>query len=173
MQTTLRDIETEAKEAQREMIDTGKPVHIETEPSAIYSKQQYETGAVLYILLPQHKIALPYTAHTAQEQILHALIKCKDVTSSQDYTDYPIVTHKQLAMWYASFEILPILKTIPVYKPAAICSGWEQQQIKKSKNWSGTVVKTVAKLEKLKDNPFYQRLPLEQQKTVRQKELSS
>ena len=156
MQT--KDIEQQATQAIDSMVATGDRAEIDTLPSSIYEKQQYETGSTLYIILPKHSKAIPYKVSTAADQVLQALIACKDVTSSQEYTDYPIVTHRQLEMWYADYEIQAVLKTVPVHKPKAICSGWELRQVEDKMTCTASVAKAQARLLALDKNPFYAKL---------------
>lgn len=147
---------------------TVEALTADTMPAGIYTKQEYSGASALYVILPQHKVAIPYCKETKTLSILiEQLVDHGDMKSSQMMADYPIVTHNQLEMWYIDYEIVAVLRNIEVYKPAKALSGWEirRRQDKVDKHRGHT--KLINKINETRANPFWQSLSEDKQKQFR------
>ena len=146
------------EEKTRQVVETGDIVELGKLPQALYTKQEYSGSSSLYVILPQHKVAIPYSQkHQAKlvSTIADTLAKKSDLKSSQAVTDYPIVTHVQLEMWYTDYEIVEQLVTIEVYKQPKTMSGWEQRRLKERKQAQYGHSKLVEQMEELRKDPYY------------------
>ena len=126
-------------------------------PQEIYSKKEYCSDSMLYLIVPQHKIAIPYgKAITPKllETLADILVQKGDLQSSQTITDYPIVTHIQLDMWYSDYEQIEQLKVIPVYKPRKALSGWEELRKTKTRRAYVNTVKVMKEKEEARVDLF-------------------
>lgn len=137
-----------------------------TMPAGIYTKQEYSTDSALYMILPQHRIAIPYGSNT-QALLVDQLVEQGDITSPQDMKSYPIVTKPQLEQWYTDYDIITKLVNITVYKPKKALSGWEQRQLKDKVDKHRGHLKHIEKQNKLLSNPFFHTLSPEQQEKLR------
>jgi uncharacterized protein YnzC (UPF0291/DUF896 family) len=126
-------------------------------PQEIYSKKEYCSDSMLYLIVPQHKVAIPYGNSITPkllETLADTLVKHGDVQSSQTITDYPIVTHVQLDMHYSDYEQIEQLKIIPVYKPRKALSGWEELRKQKTRKSYLNTVKVMQEKEASRVDPF-------------------
>ena len=123
---------------------------------AIYTRTEYNADDSLYLILPLHEVAIPY--HQGEEHLLETLaltlVKRGDITSSQSLSDYPIVTSTQLTLWFPTYEKVPLLKTIPVYKPRPALSGWELRRREETRRERANLRKLLAEREADRLDPF-------------------
>jgi hypothetical protein len=136
-----------------------------TMPAGIYTKQEYSTDSALYMILPQHRIAIPYGSDT-QALLVDQLVEEADITSPQEMTAYPIVTKPQLEQWYGDYVIVTKLVNVTVFKPKKALSGWELRQYKDKVDKHRGHLKHIEKQNKLKGNPFFSTLTPEQQEKL-------
>ena len=126
-------------------------------PQEIYSREEYCSDSMLYLIMPQHEVAIPYGRSVTPlllETIADTLLKNRDVKSSQIASDYPIVTHVQLEMWYSHYKMIEQLKVVEVYKPTSALSGWELQRKKETHAAAFATAKKVAEFKADKIDMF-------------------
>jgi hypothetical protein len=126
-------------------------------PQEVYSKQEYCSDSMLYLIVPKHKVAIPYGSEVTPklvETLATTLLDHSDVQSSQTPTDYPIVTHVQLEMHYSDYTMVEQLKVIPVYKPRKALSGWEERAKTATRRAHLDSVKYMKEKELARLDPF-------------------
>ena len=126
-------------------------------PQEVYSKEEYCSDSMLYLIMPLHEIAIPYGRQVTPkllETIADTLVKKGDLKSSQVATDYPVVTHVQLDLWYSHYTMVEQLKIIEVYKPIKALSGWDLLRKKQTRSDHSASVKAVREFKADKADMF-------------------
>lgn len=157
----------EIEQSIKDMLDKGVAIELGNIPEAIYTKHEYSGKDSLYIIIPQHKTAIPLHGRNLQATIVKVLVDNKDLKSSQDITDYPIVTDNHINLWYSDYNIVEHLVVVEVYKQRATLSGWEQRKIKDRQNAKRGHSKLFAKLKELEQDPFYAIMSEDEQRAYR------
>jgi hypothetical protein len=150
-----------------EQIQTGIPIKLSSVPQALYTRQEYSGASALYIILPEHKTAIPYNKSTPN-LLAQTLVDLHDLKSPDSVQDYPIVTHVHLEQWYSDYTIIEQLKEVKVYKPKPAVSGWEQRRKTEARSKVAFNNKIANKLIELNNDPLYKLSSPAQQVHMRQ-----
>jgi len=171
MQAEKDKVTATIEKAIADTIETGVIVELGSVPKALYTKAEYSGADCLYIILPQHKTAIPIHTKQLGSVLVQVLVDNKDLKSSQDIQDYPVVTDNQLQMWYSDYTIVEHLVQVEVYKHKTALSGWELDRLKHRADASRGHSKLLAKMAELEKDPFYAIMSEDEKRDYRRNKL--
>lgn len=121
---------------------------------ASYTREEQTKLAARFVIVPRYSIAVPVAQHT-EETLARFLSDKGDMQLPTSLEEYPIVSHSVLKTHFPSFEILPVLQTVSVYKPLATFSGWEKQIRERQLRVARENEQRAKRIHKIKSSPFF------------------